>query len=158
LYNTKGLEKEKDQEYHALLNTKLSELFLHKLAPLAKTLGVDVNPLTPNNIRELAQVLGIDGSTEKLVEALEVGISRSVLSAKYHEKEAEIIAEAGRTSAVTIATNMAGRGVDIILGGKPAEGEPANAAEHDEVVKVGGLAIIGSERHESRRIDRQLRG
>jgi preprotein translocase subunit SecA len=158
LYNTKGLDKEKEQEYHALLNTKLSELFLHKLAGLAKTLEVDVNPLTPNNIKELAQLLSIDGSTEKLVEALEVGISHSVLNAKYHEKEAEIIAEAGRKGAVTIATNMAGRGVDIILGGKPAEGEPANAAEHEEVLKVGGLAIIGSERHESRRIDRQLRG
>jgi preprotein translocase subunit SecA len=158
LYNMKGLEKEKDQEYHALLNTKLSELHLARLAPLAKTLGVDLNPLTPTNIKELAQALNVEGSTEKLVEALEVGISHSVLNAKYHEREAEIIAEAGRKGAVTIATNMAGRGVDIILGGKPAEGEPARAGEQEEVRKVGGLAIIGSERHESRRIDRQLRG
>jgi preprotein translocase subunit SecA len=158
LYNTKGLEKEKEQEYHALLNTKLSDLFLSRLAPLAKTLGMDVNPLTPTNIKELAQALNIEGSTDKLVEALEVGISHSVLNAKYHEKEAEIIAEAGRKAAVTIATNMAGRGVDIILGGKPAEGEPSRAAEQEEVRTVGGLAIIGSERHESRRIDRQLRG
>jgi preprotein translocase subunit SecA len=158
LYNMKGLEKEKDQEYHALLNTKLSELQLSRLAPLAKTLGVDVNPLTPTNIKELAQALNVEGSTEKLVEALEVGISHSVLNAKYHEKEAEIIAEAGRKGAVTIATNMAGRGVDIILGGKAAEGEASRAGEQDEIRKVGGLAIIGSERHESRRIDRQLRG
>jgi preprotein translocase subunit SecA len=158
LYNMKGLEKEKDQEYHALLNTKLSELQLSRLAPLAKTLGVDLNPLTPTNIKELAQALNVEGSTEKLVEALEVGISHSVLNAKYHEKEAEIIAEAGRKGAVTIATNMAGRGVDIILGGKAAEGEASRAGEQEDILKVGGLAIIGSERHESRRIDRQLRG
>ncbi|TMI87202.1 MAG: preprotein translocase subunit SecA [Bacillati bacterium ANGP1] len=81
------------------------------------------------------------------------GVPHQVLNAKYHEKEAEIIAQAGRSGAVTIATNMAGRGVDIILGGNPAE--PGDA---DKVKALGGLHIIGTERHEARRIDNQLRG
>ena len=81
------------------------------------------------------------------------GVKHNVLNAKQHEKEAEIVAEAGRLGAVTIATNMAGRGTDIILGGKEATKE-----EHEEVVNLGGLCIIGTERHESRRIDNQLRG
>jgi len=109
------------------------------------------------------------------------GVPHSVLNAKYHEKEAEIIAQAGRKGAVTIATNMAGRGTDILLGGNPeflfrrdlaqhpdlsaAQQEEAKARireacelEKKEVVASGGLHILGTERHESRRIDNQLRG
>jgi len=108
------------------------------------------------------------------------GIKHSVLNAKYHEKEAEIISQAGRSGAVTIATNMAGRGTDIVLGGNPEglarqlinKAEPTeeelaaslvNArkiCEEDKqtVLESGGLCIIGTERHESRRIDNQLRG
>ncbi len=109
------------------------------------------------------------------------GIPHFVLNAKYHEKEAEIIAQAGRSRAVTIATNMAGRGTDIVLGGNPdglakellgdnpdyAENdykevlEKASAVcakEKEEVIKAGGLHILGTERHEARRIDNQLRG
>ncbi|AMP89889.1 preprotein translocase subunit SecA [Legionella pneumophila] len=101
-------------------------------------------------------------------------IKHQVLNAKFHEKEAQIIAEAGRPGAVTIATNMAGRGTDIVLGGSLAADLAnllADASEqekeavkkewqkrHDEVIAAGGLRIIGSERHESRRIDNQLRG
>lgn len=81
------------------------------------------------------------------------GIPHQVLNAKYHEKEAEIIAQAGHFGSVTIATNMAGRGVDIILGGNPPDPE-----ENKKVLNLGGLHIIGTERHESRRIDNQLRG
>ncbi len=114
-----------------------------------------------------------------------MGVPHNVLNAKYHEREAEIIAQAGRRGAVTIATNMAGRGTDILLGGNPEflareylkrmEINPDEAteaqfdeqlrkakavvdAEHAEVVGVGGLHILGTERHESRRIDNQLRG
>ncbi len=115
-----------------------------------------------------------------------MGIKHNVLNAKHHEKEAYIIAQAGRLGAVTIATNMAGRGTDILLGGNaeylakeeldkagitpehPNYEELKNKAlerareitqkEHDEVVKLGGLHVIGTERHESRRIDNQLRG
>jgi preprotein translocase subunit SecA len=80
-------------------------------------------------------------------------IPHQVLNAKHHEREAEIIAQAGRPAAVTIATNMAGRGVDIVLGGVPEDPEKSKL-----VKDAGGLAIIGTERHESRRIDNQLRG
>jgi preprotein translocase subunit SecA len=113
------------------------------------------------------------------------GVPHNVLNAKYHDREAEIVAQAGRKGMVTIATNMAGRGTDILLGGNaefmareflrqdeidPDEATPEQLeeamerakpiveAEHKEVVKVGGLHIIGTERHESRRIDNQLRG
>ncbi len=113
------------------------------------------------------------------------GVPHNVLNAKYHEREAEIVAQAGRKGAVTIATNMAGRGTDILLGGNPdfmareflkkeevdpdeANDEQWNSAfararriveeEHKEVVSLGGLHILGTERHESRRIDNQLRG
>jgi preprotein translocase subunit SecA len=101
------------------------------------------------------------------------GIAHEVLNAKHHEREAHIVAEAGRPSAVTIATNMAGRGTDIILGGNLKEEitrrgltEPGDVEQakidwqqrHDAVVNSGGLHVIGSERHESRRIDNQLRG
>jgi len=100
-------------------------------------------------------------------------IKHNVLNAKYHEKEAEIIAQAGRPGTVTIATNMAGRGTDIVLGGRwqaeiealenpgPDQVEKIKSewqVRHDQVIEAGGLHIIGTERHESRRIDNQLRG
>jgi preprotein translocase subunit SecA len=83
----------------------------------------------------------------------QAGVPHEVLNAKNHEREAEIIAQAGRKGAVTVATNMAGRGVDIILGGNPADPKEA-----EEVRALGGLFVLGTERHESRRIDNQLRG
>ena len=101
------------------------------------------------------------------------GVAHQVLNAKHHEREAHIIAEAGRPANVTIATNMAGRGTDIVLGGNldeeigrlgltdPADIQAAQEAwkqRHEQVVQSGGLHVIGSERHESRRIDNQLRG
>ena len=112
--------------------------------------------------------------SELLSDALKKAkIKHNVLNAKFHEKEAEIVAEAGKPGAVTIATNMAGRGTDIVLGGSwqtkvESLDNPTNdqidaiKAEwkkvHDEVLQSGGLHIIGTERHESRRIDNQLRG
>jgi preprotein translocase subunit SecA len=109
------------------------------------------------------------------------GVPHSVLNAKYHEREAEIIAQAGRSGAITIATNMAGRGTDIILGGNPeglareflkdkkdytdedwkkafSKAENICKKDREKVVSVGGLHILGTERHEARRIDNQLRG
>ncbi len=101
------------------------------------------------------------------------GIKHQVLNAKFHEKEAQIIAQAGRPGTVTIATNMAGRGTDIVLGGNweaeiaelknPGEADIARVKEqwkarHEQVIAAGGLHILGTERHESRRIDNQLRG
>ena len=98
--------------------------------------------------------------SEQLSELLKRrGIPHEVLNAKFHEKEAAIVAQAGRVGAVTVATNMAGRGTDIVLGGSP-EGRSAQEwqDEHDRVVALGGLHILGTERHEARRIDNQLRG
>ncbi len=113
------------------------------------------------------------------------GIKHETLNAKFHEKESGIVAQAGRTGAITIATNMAGRGTDILLGGNPAglaseilhkrglnpaevdkdtydaalaEAKAITDVDHEKVVSVGGLHIIGTERHDSRRIDNQLRG
>ncbi len=114
-------------------------------------------------------------TSEELSEAFKKeNIDHKVLNAKYHEQEAEIIAQAGRPGVVTIATNMAGRGTDIVLGGNleaelTAQGEPLDDAtrekltadwqtRHDAVIEAGGLHILGTERHESRRIDNQLRG
>ncbi len=81
------------------------------------------------------------------------GVPHEILNAKQHEREGEIIAQAGRSGAVTVATNMAGRGVDIVLGGNPPDAEEA-----ERVRKAGGLHVIGTDRHEARRIDDQLRG
>jgi preprotein translocase subunit SecA len=88
------------------------------------------------------------------------GIKCQVLNAKEHTREGEIIARAGEPGAVTVATNMAGRGVDIILGGMPDMDERKDGwqARHDKILELGGLHIIGTERHEARRIDNQLRG
>ncbi len=125
-------------------------------------------------------------TSEKLSRLLDKrGIKHETLNAKNHEREAGIIAQAGRLGSVTIATNMAGRGTDIMLGGNPepmsvqmlidrgidpeeatdeqranalAEAKEITEREHDEVIKAGGLCVLGTERHESRRIDNQLRG
>jgi preprotein translocase subunit SecA len=127
----------------------------------------------------LVGTVSIETSEQLAVVLKEAGIKHNVLNAKHHEKEAEIIAQAGRWGAVTIATNMAGRGTDIILGGNPeflSRAELSEEAddelreqslakfkriceqEKQKVLEAGGLCIIGTERHESRRIDNQLRG
>jgi len=133
----------------------------------------------------LVGTISIENSERLSRQLMKRGIKHNVLNAKFHEQEAQIIAQAGRKGAVTIATNMAGRGTDIILGGNPEflwedilrergvqpdDATPEQqadalktakelcAAEHVEVVESGGLAVLGTERHESRRIDNQLRG
>lgn len=142
----------------------------------------------PKKHEELVERLYSIHVTAQVVAAIRKGIPFHVLNAKLHEKEAMIVAQAGRKGAVTIATNMAGRGTDILLGGNPeymakeelkqtdpnadVESPEYQAKlkeltkkykqetdkEHDEVVAMGGLHILGTERHESRRIDNQLRG
>ncbi|NPB06805.1 MAG: preprotein translocase subunit SecA, partial [Aquificae bacterium] len=138
-------------------------------------------------VKKVAEALGVpaEEAEKKLEQIVKKGIPHNVLNAKHHEKEAQIIAQAGRVGAVTIATNMAGRGTDILLGGNPEylakeflmqEGKnPEEATEEEwrealkkayeitekekeQVKKLGGLLVIGTERHESRRIDNQLRG
>jgi preprotein translocase subunit SecA len=99
-------------------------------------------------------------TSEKLSDLLNRnGVPHKMLNAKHHEKEADIIAQAGRIGSVTVATNMAGRGVDIILGGTPEGRDEAEwQEEHNKVIELGGLHIVGTEHHEARRIDNQLRG
>ena len=106
----------------------------------------------------LVGTASIESSEELSSRLKREGIRHQVLNAKYHEKEAMIIAEAGRPGAITIATNMAGRGTDIVLGGKREEKDLDWENNHKKVLDAGGLHVIGTERHESRRIDNQLRG
>jgi preprotein translocase subunit SecA len=123
----------------------LEEVRQARVPALCKALGIDPDPVAPDNVRALADHIGLEpGAAPHLGELLDTGIPHQVLNAKYHEQEAEIIKHAGERGAVTIATNMAGRGVDIKLG--------------EGVRELGGLHILGTERHESRRIDNQLRG
>lgn len=187
LENTKGLDKAKYTEWSALLNQKLPALSPGKLTEIARHFDMPTSMKDPRNIDSLAKLLAIAPENRSyLEEALTHGIPHNILNAKSHEKEAKIISEAGRKGVVTVATNMAGRGVDILLGGslvndaleeeddtyqyrrggKPIagltpvgdSGSAQHQAEADEVRKLGGLFIIGSERHEARRIDNQLRG
>ncbi|AZP52544.1 preprotein translocase subunit SecA [Rahnella aquatilis] len=134
----------------------------------------DIRQCTAKGQPVLVGTISIEKSEVVSNELTKAGIAHSVLNAKFHAKEADIVAQAGQPSAVTIATNMAGRGTDIVLGGswqvevenlgeeatdeKIAEIKAAWQIRHDAVLASGGLHIIGTERHESRRIDNQLRG
>jgi len=133
----------------------------------------DVKSCIDNNAPVLVGTASVETSEELSARFKKDNIAHKVLNAKYHEQEAEIIAQAGRPGVVTIATNMAGRGTDIVLGGNlevelAAAGDVSDAqrdqiradwqTRHDTVMEAGGLHILGTERHESRRIDNQLRG
>jgi preprotein translocase subunit SecA len=143
-----------------------------------KAIAADVKERSARGQPILVGTVSIEKSEALSAALRKEGVRHDVLNAKAHEREAEIVAQAGRKGAVTIATNMAGRGTDIVLGGNPEvmakkiiedETSPEFAeevkkfkkiteAEKEEVVAAGGLYIIGTERHESRRIDNQLRG
>ncbi|MGF6188761.1 preprotein translocase subunit SecA [Serratia sp. 2723] len=133
----------------------------------------DIRERTSNGQPVLVGTISIEKSEVVSRELTKAGIEHKVLNAKFHAMEADIVANAGQTGAVTIATNMAGRGTDIVLGGswqselshleEPTEEQIAEIKaawkiRHDAVLAAGGLHIIGTERHESRRIDNQLRG
>ncbi|ATM75431.1 MULTISPECIES: preprotein translocase subunit SecA [Serratia] len=133
----------------------------------------DIRERTANGQPVLVGTISIEKSEVVSRELTKAGIEHKVLNAKFHAMEADIVANAGQTAAVTIATNMAGRGTDIVLGGswqseishledpteeQIAEIKAAWKIRHDAVLAAGGLHIIGTERHESRRIDNQLRG
>ena len=183
----------------------LPEVKAPTLRPLARELDISLNPTREENLKRLLMILELEPSDiERLTEALKGGVPHNVLNAKKHDEESAIIAWAGSLGAVTIATNMAGRGVDIKLGGEIAEEilaavnrvlrrigiqDPENMSMNERldalanadkdaigiyeaeieqlkgfiedskrVWEAGGLHVIGSERHESRRIDNQLRG
>ena len=128
----------KASKYKALINE--IDVLREKMAPIL------VGTVSVESSEEVAQLL----QKRK--------IPHQILNAKHHEKEAEIIANAGKAGMVTIATNMAGRGTDIVLGGKKEEGDLEWEQKNKQVLSAGGLHILGTERHESRRIDNQLRG
>lgn len=148
------------------------QIFLTKLGKY-KGIIREIKEIQEKGAPVLVGTATIEASEELSYLLDQEGVKHNVLNAKQHEREAEIIAQAGSPKSVTIATNMAGRGTDIILGGNwqsfiedpdsvsPEEMQRLRAqwqVKHDQVVDAGGLHIVGSERHESRRIDNQLRG
>ncbi len=156
-----------------MIRRDLNDLIFMSTEEKFEAIAEEIEDCLANDAPVLVGTASIE-SSERLSEALnKKKIKHSVLNAKFHEKEAEIIAQAGRPKTVTIATNMAGRGTDIILGGNP-EVEKAKLENptpeqllkidqewqesHQRVLDAGGLHVIGTERHESRRIDNQLRG
>ncbi len=200
LENAKEIDKKQRDEWRKTLLMPLNSLSMRQITPILRALNLPTNPTDPEHVNWFLEHWELPKeNAQYFIEAMEHGIPHNVLNAKYHEKEALIIAEAGRKGAVTIATNMAGRGVDILLGGsvvkqepKPENGEEPETSEQaiqreeellsfrrggkeraapplplseqersaaaEEVRKLGGLFVLGTERHESRRIDNQLRG
>ncbi len=193
----KGSSKQEKSEAMKALSTPIGEMKQKTIANIAASLNLPTNPLSDDMQNWLLEQFELGPESKvHLDEALKHGIPHKVLNAKFHEREALIIAEAGRKGSVTIATNMAGRGVDILLGGRVSNAEieqsagleekeedfaadtftnfrrggkeraapplplddQERAALAEEVRNLGGLYILGSERHESRRIDNQLRG
>ncbi|MDQ2075095.1 preprotein translocase subunit SecA [Marinimicrobium sp. ABcell2] len=151
----------------------LNDLVFMTVEEKYDTIIEDIKKYQEKNAPILVGTASIETSEEMSKRMKAAGLKHQVLNAKFHEKEAEIIAQAGRPGAVTIATNMAGRGTDIVLGGNweaevaqlqdptPEKFEAVKAdwrKRHELVIEAGGLHIIGTERHESRRIDNQLRG
>lgn len=193
--STGSLKKEAD----VLFKTPLTELNMQVIKSVMSSAGLPTDPLGKEISDWFLSKYSLKGNEKEFSDALKFGVAHNVLNAKFHEKEALIISEAGRKGAVTIATNMAGRGVDILLGGRVQDAEVAQARERDvedggiisdyddtflsyrrggqeraapplplddterraaaeEVRELGGMFILGTERHESRRIDNQLRG
>jgi preprotein translocase subunit SecA len=195
----KDVPKDQREDAKSIINGDLQELKKATLASFLPKVNMQGDALASDNLDWVLEKFELGASNrEYLEEALKHGVPHKVLNAKYHEVEALIISEAGRKGAITIATNMAGRGVDILLGGRVAdelvkralqvEAEGGGTDEYsdtfasfrrggkeraapplplddterreaaEEVRALGGLFILGTERHESRRIDNQLRG
>ncbi len=168
-----GLEVVVIPTHRPMIRNDMPDLVFLTIEDKFKAIAEDIKDCVERQQPVLVGTTSIETS-EKLSRMLKKEkVRHNVLNAKQHEKEAHIVAQAGCPGAVTIATNMAGRGTDIVLGGsleaeiaalkKPTEEQIAKAEEawrqrHDQVLASGGLHIIGTERHESRRIDNQLRG
>ncbi len=152
-YKVYGLETYVIPTHRPIARTDHGDLIFQTGAGKYKALARKVSEIHAKGQPILIGTVSIENN-ELISEYLKnVGIPHEILNAKNHEREGEIIAQAGRFKAVTIATNMAGRGVDIKLGGTPAVPE-----EYEKVKSLGGLFVIGTERHDARRIDNQLRG
>jgi preprotein translocase subunit SecA len=133
-------------------------VFLTKKAKY-KALIEEIETIRKNSAPVLVGTVSVESSEEVSKYLNDKNIPHQILNAKHHEKEAQIIANAGKPGMVTIATNMAGRGTDIVLGGKKEEQSSEEWEKNNQtVLSAGGLHILGTERHESRRIDNQLRG
>ncbi len=200
----KDIDKSVKSDINAVITKALRDIDMGSVKTLCNKIGMESDPLGKETREWFFKLHGLkETDAENFDEALRHGIPHNVLNAKYHEREALIISEAGRKGAITIATNMAGRGVDILLGGRVADevvkrAQQAEAEEGseefsyseeyastfqsfrrggkeraapplplddqerkglaEEVRALGGLYILGTERHESRRIDNQLRG
>ncbi len=157
----------------AVRRTDLNDLIYLNIDDKYDAIVEEVKRIKASRAPVLVGTASVETSEEMSRRFKKAGITHEVLNAKHHAREAEIIAQAGRPGAVTIATNMAGRGTDIVLGGSweaeigrledptPAQIDAIKEdwqRRHAEVIEAGGLYIIGTERHESRRIDNQLRG
>jgi preprotein translocase subunit SecA len=168
-----GLEVLVIPTHKPMIRQDLNDLVFLTIAEKYKAIIDDIKQATEKNRPVLVGTASVEASEILSKELTKAKIKHNVLNAKYHDKESQIISQAGIPSAVTIATNMAGRGTDIALGGnlKSEIAELDNPTEekisklkqawqqrHDQVIEQGGLHIIGTERHESRRIDNQLRG
>ncbi len=152
-YKVYGLETYVVPTHRSIARVDHSDLIFQTEAGKMKAVVKKVGELSKNGQPVLIGTVSIEHN-ELLSDYLtNAGVKHEVLNAKNHEREGEIIAQAGRKGSVTIATNMAGRGVDIKLGGNPATPE-----EYEEVKSLGGLFVLGTERHDARRIDNQLRG
>ena len=169
LFGDHGQGKEEANRLLDVLRTPLDDLSRHEIAPIVRQLGLPEEMEAPATLDQVLRLLQVDtdnadtatlaGWRERLAGAVEEGIAHNILNAKQHEREGQIIADAGRPGQITIATNMAGRGVDIVLGGRPEDPDQnLNPELHAKVKSLGGLHVLGTERHESRRIDNQLRG
>ncbi len=152
-YTVYGLEVVVIPTHRPVARTDHHDLIFQSTAGKYKALTAHVKKLHEKGQPVLVGTVSIEDNDVVSHFFTEAGIPHEVLNAKNHEREGEIIAQAGRKGRVTVATNLAGRGVDIKLGGAPVEKEA-----YEEVKALGGLAVIGTERHEARRIDNQLRG
>ncbi|MCS7001199.1 MAG: hypothetical protein NZ481_10130, partial [Candidatus Kapabacteria bacterium] len=131
LETNKSIDKAKKEEWRKTLLMPLNTLSMRQITPMLRELGLPTSPTDPAHVKWFLEHWELpEANAEHFIEAMEHGIPHNVLNAKYHEKEALIIAEAGRKGAVTIATNMAGRGVDILLGGSIAKQEPKPESEN----------------------------
>jgi len=152
-YTVYGLEVMSIPTNQAVVRVDATDLIFQTEQGKFKAIAKKIKEINQKGQPILVGTISIERS-EMLSEYLKKeGISHTILNAKKHESEGEIIAQAGRKGSVTIATNMAGRGIDIKLGGDPSTKE-----EYEAIKGLGGLFVLGTERHESRRIDNQLRG
>jgi preprotein translocase subunit SecA len=152
-YKVYGLDVIEIPTHRPVVRRDLNDLIFQTETGKFKALARDVKTIHQTGQPVLIGTTSIEKNELLSAYLTNEGVPHEVLNAKNHEREAEIIANAGRKGSVVIATNMAGRGVDIKLGGVPFDQE-----KYQEVIELGGLHVIGTERHEARRIDNQLRG